>query len=332
MNERFVITLRSGTKRIGIAALQDRGLILERDMLPRDIRVVMSPATDVTAARLDWALRRRGSNALELKLSLQDGDLLAQGIDENALPFGSYWCYLDAEDLKTKRQHLELEEGQTVRITVEIEDDPRRVQLKPNVDGLISAALNLSSSSLDGLQTRDWLASESIGPKRKACLLNTLTKLRCRPSVDSPFISLLRRVFFCAVDRVSTEIDSSVLSRLQALASDPAQPFYADGTPLHPAHKHLLERIDDGIRYRLLSFREEGAPSLHMVIAVPPAGETRYYAEFDIDLANPLQDVAGLIVHALEVVGAARANHLELWKKLRKGREAKYLPYDVVRG
>jgi hypothetical protein len=65
------------------------------------------------------------------------------------------------------------------------------------------------------------------------------------------------------------------------------------------------------------------------VIATPTASFGHMFADIDLDLGNPLQDVAGLVVHVGELMDGQPTNHLDLRKKLGKGRAKPYLCYTV---
>jgi hypothetical protein len=67
-----------------------------------------------------------------------------------------------------------------------------------------------------------------------------------------------------------------------------------------------------------------------MVIAVPPVGAPHTYADFDLDLGNPLQDVLGLVVHVGELLDDNPTNHLDLRRRLAKGKAADFLYYTVA--
>jgi hypothetical protein len=138
------------------------------------------------------------------------------------------------------------------------------------------------------------------------------------------------RIFFCDVDRIYAEVERAMLLRAKELAADPNRPFYGEGPPAHPAHKRLLTAISSPSDYMLDSYREEGRPSMQIVFAVPRDPTRPVFAECDIDLGNPLQDVVGLLVHIPEVVGSARSDHLSMWKRLQKGKTGPYLPYQVA--
>jgi len=117
------------------------------------------------------------------------------------------------------------------------------------------------------------------------------------------------------------------------LANDDDKLFYAEGSPTAPIHQQLLDAIPadekEGFK-KLLSFRSEGRPSLQLVIAVPPVGSAHTYAEFDLDLANPLQDVLGFVFHVGELLDGKATNHLDLRKKLSEGKAGEFLYYTIA--
>lgn len=47
-------------------------------------------------------------------------------------------------------------------------------------------------------------------------------------------------------------------------------------------------------------------------------------------VCNPLQDLAGLVVHIGELIDGKTTSHLDLRKKLVKGKAGKYLYYKVL--
>lgn len=81
-----------------------------------------------------------------------------------------------------------------------------------------------------------------------------------------------------------------------------------------------------------LSFRAEGKPSLQMVVAVPPVGLPDTYAEFDLDLDNPRQDVVGFVVHMGEPLDGRPTKHLDMRKKLAGTKAGRFLYYRVTTG
>src|SRR5688572_28019651 len=119
-----------------------------------------------------------------------------------------------------------------------------------------------------------------------------MASLRVRPLVSDGLIEYIQSTFRVFNDRAFMKVDKSLLPRIQELVLDPKKPFYAEGKPTAPIHQRLLEDIPAGEKAMftggLLSFRGEGKPSLQMVIAVPPVDLAHTYAEFDLDLGNPL--------------------------------------------
>jgi hypothetical protein len=144
---------------------------------------------------------------------------------------------------------------------------------------------------------------------------------------------MVQDVFKVFNDRVYMTVDSALKTRIEDLVKDPKKPFYAEGRPTAAIHQRLLDAIpaDEKSGFTdLLSFRGEGKPSLQMVIAIPPVGFPHTYADFDLDLGNPLQDVLGLVTHFGELLDGKPTNHLDLRKKLAKGKAADFLYYAVV--
>jgi hypothetical protein len=135
-------------------------------------------------------------------------------------------------------------------------------------------------------------------------------------------------------DRIYAKVDRTMLDRLNALALDPSKPFFAEGKPRSAIHGRLLSAIPEPVDVRarfgdLQSFRGEGKPSMQAVIAVPPADLPHTYAEFDLDLGNPLQDILGFVVHMGELLDGKPTNHLDLRKKLVKTKASRFIYYTV---
>ena len=53
------------------------------------------------------------------------------------------------------------------------------------------------------------------------------------------------------------------------------------------------------------------------------------FADIDLDLGNPLQDIAGFVVHIGELLNGRPTNHLDLRKTLGAGKAKPYLYYTV---
>jgi hypothetical protein len=69
---------------------------------------------------------------------------------------------------------------------------------------------------------------------------------------------------------------------------------------------------------------------MQAVVAIPPPDLPHTYAEFDLDLGNPLQDVLGFFVHMGELLDGKPTNHLDMRKVLAKGKASDFLYYTVV--
>jgi hypothetical protein len=53
------------------------------------------------------------------------------------------------------------------------------------------------------------------------------------------------------------------------------------------------------------------------VVAIPPPGDTHgYYADFDLDQADSLEDVTGFVVHMGEIANGTLTDHFALHDKL----------------
>jgi hypothetical protein len=221
-------------------------------------------------------------------------------------------------------------------LDVEAEGNQRQVRFRGGIDPDILKVLQSEGSLLDGVPILDWLQAPSPSPSRKACLLNVLAKLRDAPAAKEPLLAEVQRIFFVGADRIYAVVSPRLLHRLQELATDWKRPFYYEGPPVSHTHRRLLDVLRAAgleaktTAYSLHSYRQEGGPCLQIVVAAP-AAEGRYYADIDIDLANPLQDLVGLIVHFGEVASGVTTDHLALREKLAKGPEARYLCYDALR-
>src|SRR5439155_16717090 len=126
--------------------------------------------------------------------------------------------------------------------------------------------------------------------------------LRVRPTFSAPLIEHVQGFYQIGAERAYANVDREFLTRLEELANDPKKPFYREGRPKDSMHRKLIESIPKEVRTqfspdRLLSFRGEKSPSLQAVVAEPPAGYAFTFADIDLDLGNPLQDIVGFVVH-----------------------------------
>lgn len=345
MNERLVIRLVQDGRQLPITSLGNEGVIIgtEVDTWPTDLVLEFDADNAVTKFRMDRMRQINGWESFQYKLNLhvEGGDLVVTGVRANALPFGSYWVRLRIGEyiIPAKKYRCKVEENGETRQEVEVDKDPRRVELTgefSTFDPEIVRVLSNAESRIDGSTIPTWLTSTAPRDRRKACLLNLMAKLRSAPVASSPLIKNVRFLFFCDVERAYAAVDAEYYQRLLALAKDPSKPFYAEGEPTSPIHRRLLERIrkfeSAAERFQLRSFRQEGKNSFQSVVAIPPneVGFTTYYADLDIDLGNPLQDLEGVVIHIGELLSGT-TDHLSLYKKLAEDSKVKpYLYYKVV--
>ena len=344
MNEAFQLRLRRNGRTWPIDAFSGDGIVLnnERDAFPRSVTVEFDARSEVTRYRMNRIRQLKGWRGWQfnLKVTLVDGMLTFAGDDQDSLPGGAYWLRVSIADLETPsgRLKVDIADGQPdARVDVDVAADPRSIRVRTfgDFDPQILAVLQAPGSSLDGQPIDTWLASAGTRPNRKACLLNLMAKLRTVPQPTAPLITDVRNIFFCGTERVYGQVNPNLSTRLQALADDPGQPFYAEGDPTSPTHLKLLDHIESrgwGNRedYTLRSFRQEGRTCMQVVVATPAVGSGPFCADFDIDLGNPLEDVDGFVVHMGELALGGDTDHLELHDALAKGAMKDFLYYTVT--
>jgi hypothetical protein len=338
VNEFIEVQFRKGDKRLRVRRQLPGGIEFdETDPLERTVGIQFTPRNEITRIRMDSVRRIQGWQPGEFKLNLSvaNGSILLRGANEHALPEGRYGLRLQIEEAKTPQvQTAAVDHDGFGVVQVDVEMDDRTVQVDlTDADEDIMAVLE--RSTVNGMPAVDWLEDATRRPTRQACLLNLMAALRIRPNKGAPLIRMVLDVFMVANDRLYAKVDRKLLDSLQTLANDPKRPFYAEGTPHAPIHGRLLAEMPEPPEIKssfknLLSFRAEGAPSMQVVIAVPPADSPHTYADFDLDLGNPLQDVAGFFVHMGELLDGKPTNHLDLRKRLAKTGSAEFLYYTVV--
>lgn len=351
MNETVRIRLQVAGSLLPIDRLSSDGIVLngEASASPRGLAISLQPGNAITEFRLrrvrmiqDWE-----PGAFRFKVTLEGGALLCRGVDPLSLPFGHYVLRLMISDLEPLGQPLDVNvsENRTTDVVAKFRTDPRTVRLVTPVaqfDDRIKAVVLDPKSLLDGQTIPSWLDGPAR-PQRKACLLNLLAKARAAkgPTAKSSLIDGIKNILFAEVDRIYVTANAGLLSDLRALVADPAKPFYFEGEPKAAMHRRLLDEIgpahqnleSDALLFHLQSFRQEGKPAMQAVVAVPPAGDPNrpHYADLDIDLGNPLQDLDGLFTHFGEILDPGQTDHLKLAEKLSKGATADFLYYKVVR-
>ncbi len=346
MNERIIIRLTEDGRHLPINSLSSEGVLLknETDATPRGLVVEFDQDSPVTRIRMERVRSLRGWHPHVFNLNLQvfNGRLVITGVDSRALPAGRYWFRLRIADLNLPQERIRIEvpEDGDAEKEIKVRKDKRDVKLTSAVtafDGDIKRVVEASATRLDGAAASEWLASRQPRARRKACFLNLLAKLRTSPTASDHLLRNVHHIFIADVDRVYARVGRELFTRLDALARDPTKPFFDEGSPASAGHRRLLERIsrfeDNTDQYRLRSFRQEGKNSMQAVVAVPTDDPTRnHYADLDIDLGNPLQDVVGFVIHMGELINPGKTDHLALREKLGQNKTiAQFLFYDVVK-
>lgn len=336
MNERVVFRFLENGNQLPIDQLVsvdlDRGGVVmngETSAWPRSVRFGLEGVAGFKDILNE--LRHQTANGTHRFSVAIENDALAFTTElPNRIPIGTYHYALRIADLDIRNgdDRLIIEElGNQVEIDIEVRPEKRRVQLVETIqtDRPIADLVN-GASRLDGKRIIDWLRDDGPRPKRKACLLNLLAKLRTTPTEQDRLVDFVQDIFFADVDRIFAKVNLRLLERLEALDQAPGSRFREDHGPIHPGHAKMLRRIppedqDSTEEYRknIRSFREDAQPSLQITVASIPNEPARgVYADIDIDLGNPSRDLAGFFIHLGELIDEGKTNHLKLNKKLRK--------------
>jgi hypothetical protein len=339
MDEFIKVSFRRNDRRLRIKRQVPGGVEFdEPDPVERTVGVQLTARGEATRQRMRRIGQVKGWAPGEFKLtiSIEDGSLVLRGVDADALPEGLYALTMEIEDARCRQRRvaIEIEQDGSAQAAFDLDQDNRDVSIDlTEADDSIRSVID--ASSLDGLPCSDWLEADKR-PTRKACFLNLLASLRSRPLVSNSLIKHVDHAFAVFNDRALMRVGLELLPAIEALVRDPKRPFYAEGAPTADIHQRLLRDLPEPPDVKakftkgLLSFRGEGGPSLQMVIARPPVDLPYTYAEFDLDLGNPLQDVLGFVVHMGELLDGKPTNHLDLRRELAKTSAKRYLYYDVV--
>jgi len=313
----------------------------EPDPPARSINVGFSAFGDGTKYRMMHIRQVKGWNPQEfrLRISVEDGSLVLRGDDEYSLPEGFYDVTADVDSAKVKKRpkRVEVKHDSHGVVVVELELDERTIDVDiSKADPQILDVL--ARSVIDDQAGTLWIDDDDVRPTRRACALNLLANLRVFPSLSKPLITDVTCLIHAGDERTYAQVSPAFCDRVTKLSED-HDLVYPEGPPHASIHEMLLKSIDlfdpgaTGVFLRsgLRSFRAEGGPSLQMVITTEPQKTcASRYADLDLDLGNPLQDVAGFVVHIGELLDGKPTNHLDLRKKLGKGKAAPYLYYKVV--
>jgi len=313
----------------------------ETDPISRTITIGFAAADEITRYRVsriaqvkDW-----GSGQFQLRISVEDGSIVLRGDDEDSLPEGRYHVTVNVSDAQVDNvsRAVVVPHDDHAELELDLTTDERTIDVDL-VDADADILRVLDASVLDGQPARKWVANSDFRPTRRACVLNLLASLRVTPLVSTPLIGDVQRLFRAREERAYAVVERSLFSTVSDLSDRDDRPFYREGRPNAPIHKELLDAVwaeepptkavftDEGLR----SFRAEGAPSLQLVMSTPQANFAHTFLDADLDLGNPLQDVAGLIVHLGELLNGTPTNHLDLAGKLSKGKAKPYLYYRVA--
>jgi hypothetical protein len=325
MNEGLLVKLVMGTTPVRINARQTDGLIVdgESDIWPRRMRVTIVPRSDTAAYRMR---RVRQINSwpypeYKLRCEVKNGGLLFTGVTPDGLPGGDYWFSLEVEDLPSvaDRYKVFLRDDAETSVSVQVAADSRRIILSDKIRDPEIQRVIAASTVGDDWKVSDWLQDPRPRITRKACLFNLLAKLRTAPNGDEPLIKYVDRLIFVGTERVYAKVTPGFFEDLSALARDPEKPFYNEGSPKAAIHYRLLSAAkvseDD---YELVSFRQEKHPSMQVVVAAPKNRHGDYFADLDIDLGNPLQDIQGLVIHMTELLNTAPTDQIALFPTLAR--------------
>jgi hypothetical protein len=346
MNERFTIRLIKNGAPLPVAIASDRtGLVLqgETDAFPRKFFLEFDSRSSVTDYRMRNVQRINGWRPWEFRLKISvtnDGGLQFRGYNKRSLPPGHYWLKPKIEDLKLgkgKRIKLKIKKDKETLVEIRAKEDSRRVELTkqiPRWDAEMNRVVTASDSKLDDKTVADWLDSSEPRESRKACLLNILAALRGKKGLQKSLLHPIQDLFFAGVDRIYTRTSADLYRVVDDLAKDPKKRFYYEGRPTSSIHRKILDTAAEkfGVNPRdfvLRSYRSEGGPSLQIVFGIPKGVAATHFAEMDIDLGNPLQDVTGFVVHLGELLDAGRTDHFALRKKLAKSKAKPFLYYRV---
>ncbi len=312
----------------------------EPDPLIRTIDIGFAPADDGSKFRVNRIRQIKGwtSEEFRLRVSTEDGSLVLRGDDEYSLPEGWYNITTTLGNAKVRKTpgRTEVKHDKHGLVVIDLELDERTIEV--DLDEADPKILQvIEASTLDGQPGMTWLDDSNIRPTRRACALNLLASLRVFPTLSVPLIDHVACLFKARDERTYVSISHEFYARVSEL-SEEHDKVYPEGAPRASIHKELIPALcefDPSAKAYfdekdLESFRAEGSPSLQMVIAIPKPGFDHRFADLDLDLGNPLQDVVGLAVHIGELLDGRPTNHLDLWKRLKQKKAKPYLYYKVV--
>ena len=338
--KKIVIRLIGDAGEIPVDAVTKDGIVLggESDASPRRVLLTFDAADSVTAARIQQVRHRLGWRPGEFKLKAQrEGTRLAFGpAGSEALPDGRYRLRLRIDDLDLPKAlaTMDLTPQNPPPLDLKVTKSGRSISLRDAQDPALKRVLAAGGSKIDGRPALEWLGAIEPRSSRKACLLNLLAQMRCIKTDGGSLLDEVQSVFFAECDRIYAQVTPAFYKRLQA-DDQGNQGFIKEGRPRSPTHKRLLDRMEekglgDPDSFELVSFRQGGSPGMQAVVAVPKSGRGRHFADIDIDLGNPLEDVRGFAIHLGELIDPDITDHLALHDVLRHPPTGEFLLYELA--
>jgi hypothetical protein len=340
MNETLTVRFMEGNTLWPVTKVDaDLGIIIdaESDAWPRRCELALVPQSPGTISQMkDFAHAHEWQYPeYHLKVAALGGSLIFSGVEGDALPPGDYQLAVNVEDLPTRDTpiNLKISKGNNTTVVVPVTTDHRPLLLRPIETIPPEIRDLLESSTLDGQPAWQWLANPTRRLNRKVCLLNIMAKLRSIPWWDPTALPLIKRVqsvFFARTERIYVRVTPGFLEDVQSFV-DAEQHFYSEGRPTASVHQDLFDMLQlDAEHYNPVSFRETGRRSMQAVVAQPKNGGA-YYADLDIDLGNPLQDVDGIIIHLSELLSADVTDHIALGQQLANDQDTRpFMCYSIA--
>ena len=338
MNEKILIEFKRDQKIVPATDFETdpagMGIVLdgETSAFPRGFRLSVKPADPVTEEkvrrvrqRLDWPTPR----TFRLNMSRQGSRMQLAGVDSEALPGGRYDIEFRLSGISTKKSfwtNQKLPEGGILELTVEEEKQKHRFELNTTVSKFDDETRTiLQASEIDGKPADRWIQNNVLHrDRRKACLMNILSKLAVVPGRDRRLNQFVEKIVFVEIDRVYAKVGPDFFDTV-------AGGFLRKDATVHSTHQRLLKKIpgspDD---YKLVSHREKrGSGSLQVIGAVPKDGRKVGFVDIDIDGANPGMDLAHFFIHVGHLFDPRKTNHLTMRKRI-VGQTGDFLYYNAV--
>lgn len=340
MNQSILIQFRSPDRSLRIVGFsKDEGIVFDDHPDPSPLNVAFG-LQPLIPPKIPPRFLHDG--VFKLGAALESGGLRLSGFrgDPKAFPMGTYDINVEVESFRfhNASQRVSVDPDKESSMTLDEEPDRRQVKLRGGIDAETQSVLSNEKSIVDKKRVLSWLEDAVPRAARKACLLNILAKMRVPAASDSgmpdPLTKMLKFVYFADVDRIYAAVGKGLSARLERLVEQ--KRWVREGRPRAKIHRRLLATLDqfgfgaeEAKGFPLTSYRQGGRNALQIVLAQPPKGDL-LFADLDIDLGNPLWDLAGFFVHLGEVLDSGRTDHLKLHKNLDQGETEDFLYYDVV--